>query len=377
MRIGIDARGIGPALDGIGRYSRNLIAALAAIDERHDYVLLSRQTRYASTPWGGNFHEVPWDVPPLSLRTALWLPWRLRGQEVQVFHSLFFIAPLYGRPPLVVTVHDLMALTFPRFFSGRNVVLEQAASWFHRLFVPLSVKRAARVVAVSQHTAKDVQKYLDVPSERITVTYEAPEERFHPIPDRNQLAQFRQRLGLPEEFVLYVGNTKPYKNVPRLVEAFGWMKKKAPNTLKLVIAGKEDRFRPQVCQKVAELGLQEHVMFLSHLSDVELPLLLNCAKVFVFPSLYEGFGLPVMEAMACGTPVVTSTAASLPEVAGEAALLVDPLDVESIAEAINQALADEGLREELQWRGLERSALFSWPQTARQTLAVYEEVCRE
>ncbi|MBM4466901.1 MAG: glycosyltransferase family 4 protein, partial [Chloroflexi bacterium] len=242
----------------------------------------------------------------------------------------------------------------------------------------LSARKARRVIAISQSTQRDVVRLLGVPPDKVEVVYCGLDEAFRPLA-KDQVAAFRSKRGLPERFILFVGTIEPRKNVTRLIEAFATLRPCDPATLrpcdpatlKLAIGGAKGWFYEDVFARVEELGLEDKVMFPGYIPASELPLWHNAAELFVYPSLYEGFGLPPLEAMACGTPVVAANTSSLPEVVGQAGLTVDPLDVEGLAEAMRRALGDEALRQEMRERGLQRAKGFSWTKTAQETVQVY------
>jgi glycosyltransferase involved in cell wall biosynthesis len=374
MRIGIDGRAIYKNLDGIGRYSLNLIRGLARVDGENEYVIFRNNLFDETIVESPNFREVHVSFPALSLRTGYYLGHLLKKEDVDVFHSPFFIAPLWGINNLVVTVHDLMALNFPGFFSGRNFLLSKYAYLFHKYMIPKALSRSRKVIAVSNNTKVDLERSFNLNSNKVSVIYEAADPSFRKIMDIETLETYRRNARLPENFILYVGNTKPYKNVFALLKAFKIFKTTWDLDYALVIAGKKDRFHQTTLQMAKELALLPHVRFFDNFTEKELPLLYNLAKLFVFPSYYEGFGLPPLEAISCGTPVITSNRSSLPEVVGESAMLVEPDDVDGLAKAMKRILDDEGLREQMSQKGIEQSKMFSWKKTAEETLNVYKSI---
>jgi alpha-1,3-rhamnosyl/mannosyltransferase len=273
-----------------------------------------------------------------------------------------------------------MPIKYPHYFAPHERVI-------FRLAMELSLRTARAIIAISHSTARDLGAW-GVPAQRLSVIPEAADPAFAPQPE-HIIAAVRARYHLPGHYVLYLGSNKPHKNLVRLVEAwkitntkFQISNRPIPNpqspipNLQLVIAGHwDDRF-PQPRQRAAELRALETIYFAGPVDEADLPALYSGADLFVFPSLYEGFGLPVLEAMACGTPVICSQTSSLPEVAGEAALLTDPSKASSIAEAMGRALGDPGLRQEMREKGLAQAARFSWERTAQETLAVYRSVTK-
>lgn len=287
----------------------------------------------------------------------------LRAVGADLVHGPAFVGPLMTPCPVVITVHDLSFLRYPHLFRPANRLY---LSWFTRL----SLRRARRVIAVSQHTAEEMVRRLGIGRENIRVVYHGVDTVFHPLPP-SEVADFRARRGLPDRFVLFVGTLEPRKNLVRLIEAFARSGTDAGTAL--VLAGARGWYDKEIFTTVERTGLQERVLFPGYIPNEELPLWYNAARVFAYPSLYEGFGMPVLEAQACGTPVLTSSTSALPEAAGDGALLVDPTDGEAIADGLHRLLTEEALRETLRQRGLAHAARFSWPRTAADTVAVYQE----
>ena len=384
MRIGIDARGVYRYMDGVGRYSFSLIRHLASVDRVNEYVIFRNQGTDKPLVEAQNFREYPVGFPALSLRSCLFFGQVIRKEGLDIFHALFPVTPLYGIRNLIVTVHDLMALNFPGFFSDRNIVGQKAAYYFHKVMMRLAVSKSKKVIAVSHNTKRDVVDLFGIDGNKISVIHEATEPHFHKIEGVGVLKRFRENYHLPERFILYLGNAKPYKNLLFLIRAFGLFHRQWDSGYKLVVAGKRERFYQKrdrhyeaLCQKVKGLGIQEHVEFVDYLPDEKLPLLYNAAELFVFPSLYEGFGLPALEAISCGTPTIASKTSSLPEVVGNAAVLIDPHNVDELADSIHRILADRELRASLAARGLAQSENFSWEKAARETLEVYRNTMLE
>ncbi len=287
-------------------------------------------------------------------------PWVLRQIRADIVHGPLLVAPLLAPCPAVVTIHDLSFIRFPDLF-------QPAKRLYLTVMTRLSAQHARRLIAVSAHTAAESVRLLNIPRERIDVIYHGVDPAFRPLPD-GEVAAFRQRLGLPKHFVLCVGTLEPRKNHTRLAEAFARIR---DGQVKLVIVGGKGWLYDELLARVETLGLSSDVIFPGYITNEELPLWYNAAAVFAYPSLYEGFGMPVTEAQACGTPVLTSNVSSLPEAAGDAALMVDPFNVEAIAAGLNQLLTDEQLRQELRKRGLAHAGRFTWARTAQETAQAY------
>jgi len=288
-------------------------------------------------------------------------------EQIDVFHGLdqagfpFF----FKKGKCVVTVHDVIALALPELFPmKKRLVLKTAFSTIR--------KQVDLVVAPSESVKEDVMRHLKVERERIVVIPEGVEERFQPSGDPVRLEAVRRKYGLPPEYVLFVGVLEPRKNIPTLLRAFALLlAEKLDLGLKLVIAGGRGWGLAEIGTMVRSLGLQGHVLFPGFIDEADLPHLYRGALLFVYPSLYEGFGLPILEAMGCGVPVITSNTSSMPEVAGDAAVLVDPTKPETLALAMASVLTDEALREKLRQKGIARARGFSWDAVARKTLEVY------
>ncbi len=364
MRIGIDYTAAVCQKAGIGRYTRCLVRALAELDRRNEYVLFAAGGKRLGN-WPQNFRT---RSMPLSDYTFALLWHRLRLPlpvesfigRVDLFHSPdFTLPPTWART--VLTVHDLSFLRVPHCADVHlRAYLEKA--------VPRSVQRADLVLADSESTKRDLVELLDVSPEKIKVIYPGVEERFRPIEDKPTLEEVRKRYGFPQHFILSLGTLEPRKNLVRLIEAFSSL----ATHCSLVIVGRKGWLYDDIFDAVERWGLQGRVVFPGFVADEDLPALYNLAELFVFPSLYEGFGLPPLEAMACGVPVVTSNSSSLPEVVGDAGLMVDPLDTEGLARAMKRALEDEALREKMTKRGLNRAGRFTWRKAAEQLLEIYE-----
>jgi alpha-1,3-rhamnosyl/mannosyltransferase len=375
MRIGIDGRYIQDHFPGIGRYTYSLIGALAQVASDDSFIVLHnpalRNTRYdlAALARHPNVTLVPVNVPAFSTAEQTQLPWVVRRLRLDVLHSPYYIKPYLLPCPSVVSLYDLISARYPEYLPSPWARLAFAAT------TRLAITTARRLITLSAASRRDLAELYGVPLERVAVTPLAADERFQPIAEAKILEAVRRKYDLPERFVLYLGSNKLHKNLVRLVKA--WSLVLSPQSpignRQLVVAGHWDPRYPQAQQKATELGLGEAVRFLGDVSEADLPALYNLATVFAFPSLYEGFGLPPLEAMACGTPVVCANTSSLPEVVGDAALLFDPLDVPAMAATIAQALSDASLRAALRARGLTRARLFSWERTARETLATYRE----
>jgi alpha-1,3-rhamnosyl/mannosyltransferase len=370
LRIALDARTLQDHFPGIGRYTFNLVLALADVAPTDELFLLydplQRNTRFDLDLLRAkhNVRLIHVGAGPFALSAQWRVPAALNAVQANVYHSAYYLMPYLARRPTVVTLYDMIPLRYSRYFSPAQRLVFRAA-------MRLSILASERLLAISKATAGDLHTCLHVRPERIVVTPLAPDPALQRV-SASAIAELRARYTLPERFVLYVGSNKPHKNLVRLVEA----QARLPSSLRvpLVIAGHWDPRHPEAKQVAARLDLSD-VRWLGAIPGSDLAALYSAALLFVFPSEYEGFGLPVLEAMACGTPVICSRASSLPEVAADAALLFDPYDVSDIADVLRQALADEALRAQLTERGAQRVLQFSWSKVAAQTHAVYRQVC--
>ena len=367
MRIAIDARKLRDY--GIGTYVRNLLRHLARIDGTTDYVVLCGQSDCDMVKdLGANFRAVPERARPYSLKEQLTVPLDLRREAVDLFH-----APHYVLPPLtpcksVVTIHDCIHLRFPQYLPNHFAyAYARTSMWF-------ATHRSSRVLTVSEASKRDILRYFRVPDGKIDVIYNAIDERFGEAPTEEEISGVRERYQLDGPFVLYAGNIKPHKNLERLIEAFHLLRRGPLEQVRLLIIGDEISKYASLRHAVHRYKLHKHVRFFGFVPDKTLAVLYRLAGVFVFPSLYEGFGLPPLEAMASGTPVVTSNVSSLPEVVGDAAVLIDPYEPVAIADAMRNVLTDASLRDTLRRRGLQRAREFSWERSVRRVREIYEEV---
>lgn len=379
MRIGIDYTAAVHQGAGIGRYTRQLVQALLALDTRDEVVLMAagraqtgpmlaaaplpspgaRSWRVVSLPFSERVMTILWH----RLRLPLWV--ELFAGKLDVFHSPDFALPPVRQARTVLTVHDLSFMRVPECSQP------SLRAYLMRV-VPPSVRRAGVVLADSESTRNDVIELLGASPDRVRVVYPGVDACFRRVEDTGVLADVRRRYRLPERFVLGVGTLQPRKNLPRLIEAYAQLG--AHPETKLVLAGGTGWMYEGIFRRVEELGLRDAVCFPGYVADEDLPALYTLADLFAFPSLYEGFGLPPLEAMACGTPVVTSNVSSLPEVVGAAALTVDPYDVEALANAMGRVLDDPSLRSSMVRRGLVRAREFAWSRAAQELVHLYHEL---
>jgi glycosyltransferase involved in cell wall biosynthesis len=352
---------------GINWYIQNLLNHLPEVDPHFDYTVFLGERRY---PGGSGlnlrFSRLPTQRPQARIFWEQAIqPWSVRKAGLDLIHGTAFVGPQVSTCPFVVTVHDLSFISYPQNFPALNRA-------YLRTFTQLSVRRARRVIAVSESTKRDLMRYYDVSGDRVDVVYNGVDPSFRPMPAAD-VAEFRRQRELPDRFILFVGTLEPRKNVTRLIEAYARLPRSRPP---LMLLGGKGWLYDEVFGCVETLELRGEVSFVGYVPVEELPLWYNAASLFVYPSLYEGFGLPPLEAMACGTPVVASDASSLPEVVGQAGLLADPTSSEALAQAIQQVLESPVLQEEMGAAGLVRAKGFSWRRTADCTVASYRRALK-
>ena len=365
MHVVIDVRTATPHFPGIGRYVSNLTGALAlAQPDIHASLLGDRSPGAGASPPA--FQSIPCSLSPFSLGQQWAVPRLLKAHGATLYHSPYYLMPYLPRLPTVLTCHDLIPVMFPHYFTLWQRVAYRFAN-------KLALRTASQIIAISETTKNDLIRLFRVPAERVHAIPQGVDARFARAPAL-AVDAMRRGYGLPDKYLLYVGTNKPHKNLERLVEAWSTVRRVSPAQCRaLVIAGYWDDRYPEARRLVEKKGLSESVRFIGPVDDGDLPSLYTGAALFVFPSLYEGFGFPVIEAMACGTPVACSMAGALREVAGNAAFLFDPLDSGAMASALSGLLADPDGLKTLSEAGLKRAARFTWERTALETLETYLE----
>jgi glycosyltransferase involved in cell wall biosynthesis len=357
---------------GISRVIQHLLAELPRVEGSEEYLVYAPSSdanrRLLSVPRvRTRLTRLPVARPPVRIAwEQTVLPLELLREGADLLHALGFVSPFGWRGKTVVTVYDLSFLRFPEVYNRPNRV-------YLGTFTPPSLRRADRVITISEDCRRDVIELCGVAPERVTTILLAADERFRPAPP-SDIAAFRARHNLPDRFVLYLGTLQPRKNVETLVRAYARLREQGSLDHVLVLAGPLGWQYQPIFDLIRQLGMEPYVRLPGFVPDEDQALWYSSATVFAFPSRYEGFGLPLLEAMACGAPVVSSSASSLPEVVGDAGLLVDPSDVEGWCSALRQLLEDEPRRAALAVAGRKRSRTFSWRRMAAETVQVYREV---
>lgn len=366
MRIGIDIDilGLPNPYTGIPNYLRRLVNAFTVLEPGADcFYLLSRRLVYEGGSLPAHVSQVLIQWPLGRGWQSAALPWAAHRLKLDLLHLPAFTVPSFAPCPVVVTVHDLAFIGHPEYCPDETV------NYLSRR-LPVALKKASAVITPSAFVKDESTRYFNLLAEKIYPVLHGVSPEFRVLPEES-LKKAQQELGLPEHFFLFVGTIEPRKNLIRLIEAFGRAVAQGLDH-SLVLAGTKGWKCSDIYALSRHLGLEHRVQFLGYVPDALLPALYNTATIFVYPSLYEGFGLPVLEAMACGTPVIASNTSSLPEVVGEAGILVEPLDIKELASAMFLLAQNAELRRGLTRKGLERAARFSWERTARETIRVYE-----
>jgi glycosyltransferase involved in cell wall biosynthesis len=384
MRIGIDARFLThPQKGGFKTYTENLIRALSNIDLNNEYFLyLDRQPEACiKLPNCRNFSYkiLPGDSPVIGMpwREQARLHFQAKQDKLDLLHSPCLSAPLYLSCPLVVTIHDIIWL-FPKKFSKAKTMPAKRTwmEWYYYFLPQFAARRASVVITVSQSAKQDIVKYLGIQDNHIVITPEAAGDLYRRIENAQIIEDVRHKYKLPNRFILAIGSADPRKNIMRLIQSYALLSTDLQEENFLVIVWTNPLLTTEMSALVTGLQLTNRVIFLQQVPDEDLVLLYNAAWLFVFPSLYEGFGLPILEAMASGTPVIAANNSSIPEVVGEAAVLVDSKDVEAITREITHVLVNDEFRDALIQKGFHRVKSFSWENCARLTLGGYEQAVR-
>jgi len=370
MTIGIDARMLGSGY-GIGRYIEQLVIHLELLDQHNQYVLFLRKDNWdAVTLKGGHMKKVLADIPWYTAKEQLFLPAIFKKEGVDLMHFPHWNVPMLYPGKFVVTIHDLTMFHYPRpEATTHGPIVYYVKDWMHRTVLARATRRAAHIFVPSDFTKQDVHRTFAVSKEKITTTYLAPVPSvFAQDTGQDILVQY----GITQPYVLYVGAAYPHKNVERLVRAWALVRERSKEPCRLVLVGKESPFYARLEEKMRDRHLWNDVVYTGFVPDRHLPHVYAQASLFVFPSLYEGFGLPPLEAMVHGVPVVASSAACIPEIIGEAAVYVDPENIEQMADAIHSVLRHDDIRSQLRENAQQELRRYSWERLARQTIAVYD-----
>ena len=378
MRVGINTLFLIPGKHGgTETYLRNLLLNLARIDRENEYIIFANRENIES--YGikqDNFSKVLCNLSAKNkpLR-VIWeqaiLPIVARKYKVDVLHAPAYVSPMINsfRFESVVTIHDMMFYYHPENYPKRQLL-------YFKHLIPLSARKAKRIIAVSNNTKKDIVKILGIPEKKIIVIQETYGEEFRRELNDNAKKKVKAQYKLPDNYILSVASLNPQKNIERLIKAYDILVRSYSSEHKLVLVGMWLKHGSRIIQLIKELQLKERIIFTGYIDNEDLPYFYSLADVFVFPSYFEGFGIPPLEAMACGCPVIASKATSIPEVVGNAAVLINPFSVEELSNAIHRVLIDKNMRDNLIAKGFERVKHFSWEKAARETLHVYKKALK-
>lgn len=371
-RIGIDARMFGTAqAAGIGQYTEELVRHLVKHDTKNQYHLFLSPVNMSGFPiYSPNLSKSSVPFRHYTYQEQFFYPNILKQADIDMVHYTNFNSPIFFKSiPSIVTIHDLTLW----FFSGRQHK-GWLKKWLYRLVIKRTCQNAKQIIAITKKTKEDIVKLLNVSPEKITVIYEAASKNYKPIKDTSRIDSLKHKFDISKPYLIYVGQWREHKNVVRLIRAFGLFRRRHGLDYQLVLVGKIDSKYLRVAETIKELGLKDNVVLTGYVPDSDLPYLYNGAEFFTFPSLYEGFGLPPLEAMACGTPVVSSNASCMPEVLGDAAQYFDPLDVESMAKTMAEVAKSYSLKRRMRLQGLKQAQRYSFDKTAKATLRIYKKV---
>jgi len=370
MKIGIDCRIYSSKFTGIGRYVHELISRIAKLDQENQYILFFNHPEYENFKLPSkNFKKVLADAPIYSLREQFHFLEILKNEKLDLMHFTHFNAPLFYRGPSIVTIHDLTL----SFYPGKK-----KRSIIHRLGYHLTfrsaVRKAKKIITISENSKKDLMKLIGTKEEKIQIIYQGVGDEFKKLPEK-EVQKSLDNLHITEPFFLYTGVWRSHKNIPNMIKAFNEVKKHPEcKNLKLVMTGNENPLYPEIKETIQECDLEDDVIFSGLVPEQDLLALYNAAQIYIFPSFYEGFGLPPLEAMACGTPVAASNSSSIPEIAGkDNAVFFDPENYEEMAEKIYLLYKNQNLQKKLIKRGFERIKKFDWQKTASETLNLYKK----
>ena len=367
MRVGIDARLVYYSRAGIGQYIMRLANALSSLNTHHDqFVLLQSRKDRTNIVNGQNFSRASLWTPSHHWAEQTTLRFEIGRLNLDLLHSPDFIPPFQRNCRSVITIHDLAFLLYPHFLT------KESARYYGQ--IDQAVRNTDHIIAVSESTRQDTIKLLGVPERKITVIHEAANPTFRQMDKDESRRRVTEMYGLDRDFILFVSTIEPRKNLPGLLQAYRKLLDDYKVSEGLALAGSQGWLSEEVYGLVENLNLDEHVRFLGRVPSEHLVYLYNAARLLVHPSFYEGFGLPPLEAMTCGTPAIVSNVSALPEVVGDAAQLVDPHDIDGLTVAMWRLLTDEDLRDSFIAKGFKRADMFSWKRAAEETLAVYRQV---
>jgi glycosyltransferase involved in cell wall biosynthesis len=374
MRIGIEAQRLfRKKKHGMDIVALELIRHLQILDKVNEYFIFVKQDEDSSViQETENFHIIQIARGPYPLWEQVLLPGEINRHKLDLLHCTSNTAPLKLNVPLVLTLHDIIYLEQWNFTRG--TAYQIAGNLYRRWNVPAVVKKASRVITVSEFERHQIKQYFSFSDHFITTVHNGVGNHFRRISDPEILSRARAKFNLPDRYIFFLGNTDPKKNVVGVLKALSLLLKQGRIDFKLLMLDIDRTFLHEIAREIGDVRMLDYITFAGYVSNEELPAIYTMASLFLYPSLRESFGIPILEAMACGVPVITSQTSSMPEVAGDAAIFVDPANPESIATNIDQLMRDDSLRDRLTTAGMKRVTQFSWLENARKTLQIYQSV---
>jgi len=376
MKIAIDARYLSDLYSGIGVYSENLILQLSRLDSTNQYVVIVHPTYAKSLKLGDNFRVITYNARPVSLKTLLTLPRILAQEDVDLLHSLFPLSPLFFEGNLLVTVHDLQPLLMPEFTAKRPMPIRKGYDYFYGWVYPRTLRKAKWIVSVSEATKTYITSLFPELKHKTIVVHSGIERDFITGVEPFAVRKTVEKYAIPEKYLLYIGSTRPNKNLPQMIRAFAQLvgsDAKFEDLIFLMVL-QRDRFFKDCERLIDKLGVRQRVKILENLTEEEKKVVVAYASLLFFATKYEGFGFPILEAQALGTPVLASDCSALPEISGGAAVLVDPDKPEKMVEGIKKILSDDPFRTNLIKKGKTNVLRFSWEKSAKKILDIYKHL---
>ncbi|MFA7136844.1 MAG: glycosyltransferase family 1 protein [Bacteroidales bacterium] len=374
MRIGIEAQRIfREKKHGMDMVVLELIKNLKLIYNQNEYYIFVNPDQDRCITTQNNFTVVEVNGGPYPTWEQVALPIAAKKHKCDILHCTSNTAPLFGKTHLIITLHDIIYLESLNLFGGSATAYQKFGNLYRRLVVPKAVKKSLKVVTVSEFEKKRISDFMGLKDNLVSI-YNGVGEHFKVISDKEALELCKKKYNLPDKFFFFLGNTDPKKNTPNLLKAFAHFIKNSQEEYKLVMLDFPEEALQQILNNIECSNIRDKIVLLGYVSNIELPQIINLSSLFLYPSLRESFGIPILEGMACGVPVITSNSSSMPEVAGDAALLIDPNNYLTIADAINKIVENPTLRESLVNKGLTRAAQFSWLKMAEKYLTLYNQV---
>lgn len=376
--IGLDATSLSIYGKGVSRHQHNLIKSLARLDNKNRYyVFLNKKNIFPDLPKQENFHYPKFCISKRIIWDQFQLPAAIRKYKLDIYHSILDTLPIFSKVKFVLFVAEIpdYRIELARK-SKRNSLYARLSRGYNMFFFRLSLKKANVIIAGSGSTKEDLIRKYSAGRDKIYISYHAADEQFSPSSDEKVLLDTKKRYGAETGYILHISSLDPRDNTPAVIRAYQRARCASKIPQKLIIGGNIDIKESGLGKLISESNLKNSIIFTGRLEEKELVALYQAADLFIDPSLYEGFGLQVVEAMSCGAPVITSNLTSLPEIVGDAGILVDPTDISGLESALAQVLMDAQLRSSMRQKSLERAKFFSWDKTVRETLAIYDELLK-